>query len=130
MKLKIIISLLTIFSLLSCNNNSKNIKQAENEVGENSIKNGNETDSLEQDYDVEEPVNPDLPASKYFEVTDISKAEYLNDSKFEMEVEILNKTDFKFKNFQLSARVSYKMKNEDVICERSAQHDEINPEVI
>ena len=47
-----------------------------------------------------------------------------------MEVEILNNTDYKFKNFVLSARITYKMQNEEVSCERSAQHDEITPNVI
>ena len=110
-----------VFFLTQCNSDKSSINTG---AKDSSIAYG------EKNNEENEPDRSDLPASKYFTVSDIIKGEYVKDGKFLMKVEVLNNTNYKFKNFELSARISYKMENEGISCERSAQYDEISPRII
>lgn len=86
------------------------------------------TESSNNNYNKEDTsANIDLPASKYFEVINVTKAQYLESAKFEMELEIINNSNYKFSKFILSAVIHYTMKNSDYVCTSTVQYDAYNP---
>ena len=74
--------------------------------------------------------NTDLLASNYFKVDNISKFQYIDKGKFEMEFDILNNTDYKFSKFDLLVQINYKMKNSDEICVSTVQFDALKPQFV
>lgn len=78
----------------------------------------------------EDIINPEIPASKYFKIDGITKMRYIEDGIFEMELEILNNTNYKFTKFVLYIQILYTMKNGDNICESTAQYNEIKPRLV
>jgi len=62
-----------------------------------------------------------LPASRYFKIEEITKAEYLEDGIFEMEFYVLNNSNFKFSSFLGLIQILYKMKNSDEYCTTTVQ---------
>ena len=106
-------------------NSSKEIEKTE-EILSQETENTEEANNTEEDTST----SMDLPASKYFKVVSITKVQYIEDAKLEMELEILNNTDYKFSKFEFSAEILYKMKNSDDTCISTAQYNACNPRYV
>lgn len=116
--------------VVSCQSKTTGTKENSGKETENSKETiSQKTESAEVNNNTKENTSTsmDLPASKYFKVVSITKVQYIEDAKFEMELEILNNTDYKFSKFELFAQILYKMKNSDDTCTSTVQYDAYNP---
>lgn len=68
-----------------------------------------------------------FPTNEYFQITSVSKGRYIEHSKFEMEFEITNVSDYKFSLFYMGVDIYYKMKNSEEYCLTTVQADDMEP---
>ncbi len=122
--------LIILVSCLSRTTSQKESSGNEAENTEQTFSQETEKTGASEETEEDTSANIDLPASKYFKVDSIFNAQYLENSKFEMEFEILNNTDYKFSKFELFVQILYVMKNSNSVCESTVQYDALEPRYV
>jgi len=87
----------------------------------------NQPNSTSNKSDDNNSENNTFPTNEYFQISSISKAHYIEESKFELEFDISNNSNYKFSVFSLNADIYYKMKNSEDICRSTVQWDDMKP---
>lgn len=107
------ILLLIPFIIFSCFNQNSSQK-AKND----------ESDEKKQESNLEK-----FPASKYFEIVNFNKARFVDKCTFEAEIELLNKSEYKFSKFELYSTLNFLTKD-GFECETAIQRDAYKPNKI
>ncbi len=113
-KLKIfnnLIIIVLLFLSLGCNNNREKAQVQ------------NESENINENIQY-------FPASKFFKIDTIVKAEFIEKGVFEMIIDIKNISTNTFSRFNLSAEIQFIMKNSEEPCISTIQYNDIEPEII